>query len=155
MKQRKLSYLMNNNLKSRDYFSRKEAPAILFFLLSALSAPFFLLPLESLIGLDVLVEEIFKVSAILLFSYYIFNKASFVISSIFFGLFFAWTENIFYLNNFFLSGAMGEFWQRFFLTSFLHAGTAIVLAIAIYKKRYFFPLALGFNIALHYIFNSF
>ena len=75
-------------------------------------------------------------------------------SAIFFGLFFAWMENILYLNNFFLAGATNGFWERCLLTSFLHTGTAIIVAGIICKRKYLFPLALFFNIILHYIFNS-
>lgn len=145
---------MINNSKLKKYFSQQEAPAILLLLLVALSAPFFLLPLERWLNYDIIVEEVGKLLILLIASYFILNKSVFLVSAIIFGLFFAWMENILYLNNFFLAGATSGFWERCLLTSFLHTATAIIVAGIICKRRYLFPVALFLNIILHYAFNS-
>lgn len=148
---------MNNNSEYKNYFPQRESLTLLFLLLLALIVPFFLLPLEKWIGSDVIIEEACKLFIILIASYFILSRSIFFISAIIFGLFFAWTENILYLNNFILSGVSDQFWARCLLTSSLHVWTTVVAAVFICgnKKRYFFPLALALNIITHYLFNNY
>jgi len=147
---------MNNSSEYKNYFPQKESITLLLLLLLALIVPFFLLPLEKVVGSDVIIEEATKLFILLIASYFISNRAIFFTSATIFGLFFAWTENVLYLNNFILSGVANEFWERCLLTSSLHIGTTIIAAVFLYKnkKRYFFPIALAINIVLHCAFNN-
>jgi hypothetical protein len=146
---------MKNRFNNGKFIFNKETPVVIFSLILVLIGPFFLIALENWCSLDVLPEEIFKLAIILLLAYFVVDDFKFLFLAFFVGLFFALTENILYLSNFVLLGSDEHFWERFFLTSFLHVGTTIITAGIVIEKKYFFPIALVINMALHYIFNTF
>ncbi len=142
-------------MKMKNNVFNKEIPIIIFTLILALAGPFFLIPLENWSGMDILLEEVFKLILVLILAYYIIDKVVFLFLSFLVGLSFALTENILYLSNFIFSGSVDLFWERFFLTSFLHIGTTIIIAGIIFEKKCLFPVALLINIILHFIFNNY
>jgi len=125
--------------------------AVLAFLLS-LAGPLFLIPAEKIFPYPWLVEELFKLIIVWLILKFK-PEGKYWVLAIFAGLLFAFSETIFYLANIF---ALGNLWlapKRLVLTSFLHSGT--ILLMAIFGKKGGWRWIIGFlgAVLIHGIYN--
>jgi len=133
----------------------KDSVIITFFAcLVGLIIPLFLLPLEKILPYPYFLEEGFKALIIFMIIKNIGpkkqNRTVFL-----FALLFAFSENLFYLNNFIALGLMGSFLQRLLLTTTLHLLTSFMILLAGQKKLILFPIGLILAILTHFLYNHF
>jgi len=125
--------------------------AVLAFLLS-LAGPLFLIPVENIFPYPWLVEELFKLIIVWLI---LKSKPgrNYLLLAIFAGLLFAFSETVFYLVNIFALGNLGLVPKRLVLTSFLHSGT--ILLMAVFGKKGSWRWIIGFlgAVLIHGIYN--
>jgi hypothetical protein len=125
--------------------------ALLFF--SALIAPLALIPVEKILPFPYIIEEILK-AILVLFILKLSPKSFQIKLALFIGFLFAFSENFFYLPSFIENGNLDLFFQRFFLTSFLHILTILIILISSQKRRYLiFPAAI-LAMIVHYFYNQ-
>jgi hypothetical protein len=121
--------------------------------LAALLSSLILLPIEKILPYPYIIEEGIKAVFVLLILT-IPGKRTFQLQlSILIGLFFAFSENIFYLSNSNLYASPLIFIERLLLTSTLHVFTILLMLFFSQKYRWIFPFALSLAILIHYTYN--
>ena len=125
---------------------------IVFAFLLSLVGPLFLLPVEKIFPYPWLVEELFKLIIVWLILKSKLGK-NYLVLAIFAGLLFAFSEAIFYLTNILALGNLGLFPQRLFLTSFLHSGTTLLIAVFGKKGGWWWITGFWGAVLIHGIYN--
>jgi len=113
--------------------------------ISALVFPFILLLAEKLFPYPYIIEELFK--------FYLAKKADTTKTAIILGLFFSFSEAIFYFLNPIYSQDIGLSLFRFITVSMMHTTTILVM-FYFSRKRNLWPIGLILAIIIHYLFNS-
>ena len=120
--------------------------------LLALIAPFLIWPLELLLPLPFLVEELVKAAVI-----YIGWPSAPVRTKLLFaaltGLLFGFSESVLYLVNFLGWGNMAQYFLRLAVALPLHAFTSIIILLPGLKYRHLVILGLPPAILIHYLYN--
>jgi len=128
-------------------------PIIFGVLLIAFVAPLVLIPLEKLLPYPHIFEELFK-AGLILFILKLPSKMLQLKITLLVGLFFAFSENVFYLANFITNGIIVSFWRRMVLTTAVHILTTTVILLPSQKKRAFIMPATIVAILIHFLYNQ-
>ena len=124
------------------------------FLIYALAAPIFLLPLEKILPYPYIIEELAEYLLVILIVKDNPEKDKrnwiYVLWA---GLLFTFTESIFYIFNIFSLGRYWDFPVRLLLTGTLHVGTMLIMLWGIKKGKFTAVITLLVAIAVHYFFN--
>jgi len=126
---------------------------VAFAFLLSLAGPLFLIPVEKVFPYPWLVEELFKLIVVWLILKSKPEK-NYLVLAVSAGFLFAFSETIFYLANIFVLGNLWLVPKRLVLTSFLHSGT--ILLMAIFGKKGGWRWAIGFwgTFFIHWFFNE-
>ena len=112
----------------------------------ALIGPFLLWPVELIIPLPFVFEELYKAGVVY------FSDKKFI-TILLAGFLFTITESVFYSFDIFESGRVYLFFLRILITGILHTGTMIInwKTLAISKNLYYLGILL--TMIVHYVFN--
>ncbi len=112
--------------------------------IAALIFPFSLLLIEKILPYPYLIEELFK--------FYLAKKADTTKTAIILGLFFSFSEAIFYFLNPIYSLDIGLSFLRFVVVTAMHITTILVMYYFSHKKN-LWPIGIIMAILIHYLFN--
>ena len=131
---------------------------IFLFLVFGMFSPFLLWPIEHFLPYPYIIEELFKLSCIIIFQHYgslkRFNLNKKIIFSITFALLFTLTESILYLMNLFMLNQLNLFPKRLILTGSMHTLSIIFITIGVQKSWFWRIILFGSAVLLHYYYNK-
>ena len=133
-------------------FSFKQASIISLVIILALIAPLFLLPIERILPYPYVIEELTKLSLVLLIIRLPKNYIQ-SLTAVLTGFLFALSESLFYLGSTFGIDQPSLFPQKLVFTALIHVLTIALfwLSLKINKKLLIFTLPLA--MLAHYFFN--
>ena len=129
------------------------------FLVLGLALPILLWPIEYVLPLPHLVEEIAKLLGLILLGNNQLglkprkNKVT-LKSTLIFALAFTVSESMLYMMNFFILGQLYLLPKRLLLTGLLHTATMLILFFGLNKNIIWKMLTLIMAICLHYVYNE-
>lgn len=123
------------------------------FIIIGLALPILLLPIEYFLPFPHFVEEIAKLTVLLLLGIQLKNKVTFI-NALLFAIAFTVSESMLYMMNFFILGQLYLLPKRLFVTGLLHIGTVLLLFTSLHKNLAWKIFVLIIAICIHYVYNE-
>lgn len=124
-----------------------------FILLTALTAPLILMPIEKLLPYPYVIEELIKLILVLFILKYL-NKKLYLIFIIISGLFFSLSESLFYLGSAYGAGYAFLFGSKLGFTLFVHLFTLLLFYFSCLKSKKLLFFSLPVAIFFHFFLNK-
>lgn len=130
-----------------------ESSVLFLVCLIALVLPLVLIPMGRVVSHFFIIEEIVKAILILQILKFSSRKNQLKITLMMLFLF-AFSENMFYLTNFITDGILYSFWQRFILTTTLHALTGLIIFLPSRQNQQLVFPATFLAMFVHFLYNQ-
>ncbi len=127
----------------------------MIIVLFAAILPFVIWPIEIILPYPYIVEELAKTVLVFFILGREEERSSQIKLTVLAGLFFAFSESVFYLSNILLVGTLSTFLERFLWTIPLHVATVLLILFSGSWKKELLPLGVAGAMTLHYFFNLF